>query len=126
MCTTAEGKRSSNEGRNKNAKSLTAGCSTIWARCRIEPGVNRTVANEVRLWLSVIAYNVGNLWRRWELPHRIGNWSLTSLQRRLVRAGGRLVKHARYYSLLLADSHLTKRLFRAMLRRIEALSVPSG
>jgi hypothetical protein len=51
----------------------------------------------VRLWLSVIAYNLGNLWRRLVLPRRIGNWSLTSLQQGLVKTGGRLVKHARYY-----------------------------
>jgi len=48
----------------------------------------------VRLWLSVIAYNLGNLWRRLALPQRIGNWSLTSLQQRFVKTGGRLVKHA--------------------------------
>ena len=36
------------------------------------------------------------------LPKRIVNWSLTSLQQRLVKTGGRLVKHARYYWLLLA------------------------
>jgi hypothetical protein len=29
----------------------------------------------------------------------------TSLQQRLVKTGGRLVKHARYYWLLLAESH---------------------
>jgi len=53
--------------------------------------------NEVRLWLSVMAYNLGNLWRRLALPRRIGNWSLTNLQHRLVKTGGRLVKHARHY-----------------------------
>jgi hypothetical protein len=53
--------------------------------------------NEVRPRLSVTAYNLGNLWRRLALPNRIGNWSLTSLQQRLVKTGGRLVKHARYY-----------------------------
>ena len=31
--------------------------------------------NEVRLWLSVIAYNLGNLWRRLVLPPRIEKWS---------------------------------------------------
>ena len=31
---------------------------------------------------------------------------LTSLQQRLVKTGGRLVKHARYYWPLLAESHL--------------------
>jgi len=37
------------------------------------------------------------------LPARIGNWSLISLQQRLVKTGGRLVKHTRYYWLLLAE-----------------------
>jgi hypothetical protein len=58
---------------------------------------HRFRSNEVRLWLSVIAYNLGNLWRRLVLPKRIDNWSLTSFQQRLVKTGGRLVKHALYY-----------------------------
>ena len=87
---------------------------------------HRFRSNEVRLWLSLIAYNLGNLWRRLVLPKRIENWSLTSLQQRLVKTGGRLVKHARYYWLLLAESHLTRRLFSAMVRRIEALPLPAG
>ena len=87
---------------------------------------HRLRSNEVRLWLSVIAYNLGNLWRRLVLPRRIGNWSLTSLQQRLVKTGGRLLKHARYYWLLLAESHLTRRLFGAMARRIEMLPLPAG
>jgi hypothetical protein len=31
---------------------------------------HRFRANEVRLWLSLIAYNLGNLWRRLALPAR--------------------------------------------------------
>jgi hypothetical protein len=87
---------------------------------------HRFRANEVRLWLSVIAYNLGNLWRRLVLPTRIGNWSLTSLQQRLVKTGGRLIEHARYYWLLLAEGHLTRRLFAGMLGKIAALPVPAG
>ena len=87
---------------------------------------HRFQANEVRLWLSLIAYNLGNLWQRLVLPKGIGNWSLTSLQQRLVKTGGRLIKHARYYWLLLAESHLTRRLFAGMLRKITALPVPTG
>ena len=34
---------------------------------------HRFRANEVRLWLSLIAYNLGNLWRRLALPTPIGN-----------------------------------------------------
>ena len=87
---------------------------------------HRFRANEVRLCLSVIAYNLGNLWRRLALPKRIDTWSLVSLQQRLVKTGGRLIKHARYFWLLLAEGHLTRRLFGAVLRRLEVLSVPAG
>jgi hypothetical protein len=45
---------------------------------------------------------------------------------RLAKTGGRPVKHTRYYWLLLAESHLTRRLFGAMVGRIAALPVPSG
>jgi hypothetical protein len=44
----------------------------------------------------------------------------------LVKTGGRLVKRVRYYWLLLAESYLTRRLFRAMVRRIAALPVATG
>jgi hypothetical protein len=84
---------------------------------------HRFRSNEVRLWLSLIAYNLGNVWRRLVLPRKIENWSLTRLQQRLVKTGGKLVKHARYYWLLLAESHLTRRLFGSMVRRIDALAV---
>jgi Transposase DDE domain group 1 len=87
---------------------------------------HRFRSNEVRLWRSVIAYNLGNLWRRLVLPRRIDHWSLTSLQQRLVKTGGRLVKHARDDWLLLAEGHLTRRLCGAMARRIAALAVPAG
>jgi hypothetical protein len=45
---------------------------------------------------------------------------------RVTSDGGRVVKHARYSWLLLAESHLTRRLFGSMLRRIPALPLPAG
>ena len=87
---------------------------------------HRFRGNEVRLWLSILAYNLGNLWRRLVLPKEIGTWSLTSLQQRLVKTGGRLVKHARYYWLMLAEGHLTQTRFAAMLRRIALLPLPAN
>jgi hypothetical protein len=96
--------------------------ATHWTRL----SRHRFRANEVRLQLSVLAYNLGNLWRRLVLQTRVDTWSLTSLQQRRVKTGGRLVKHARYYWLLLAESHLTRRLFGSMLQRIWALPVPTG
>jgi hypothetical protein len=43
-----------------------------------------------------------------------------------VKTGGRLVKHARYYWLLLAEGHLTRPVFAAILRGIWALPLPVG
>jgi len=65
------------------------------------------------------------------LPKRIDNWSLTSPRQRLVKTGGRLIRHARHYWLPLAESHLTRRLFAAMVRRspeggAPALPLPTG
>ena len=60
------------------------------------------------------------------MPKKIENWSLTSLQQRLVKTGGRLVQHARYSWLMPAESQRTRRLRGGMVRRIEALPVPAG
>ena len=89
-------------------------------------GGRRFQSNEVRLWLSAIAHNLGNLWWRLVLPKRIDQWSLTSLQQQLVKTGGCLVKHVRYYWLMRAERHLTRRLFGCVVLRIEALPVPAG
>ena len=87
---------------------------------------HRFRAHEVRLQLRVLADNLGNLWRRLVLPRRIERWSLTRLQQRRVKTGGRLVKHARSGWLRRAESHLTRRLFGAMLQRIWAWPAPTG
>ncbi len=71
--------------------------------------------------LGVIASNLGNLVRRLALPLAIQSWSLTSLQQRLFKTGARLVRHARYYRLQLAESHLTQRLFEQIIARIGRL-----
>ena len=64
--------------------------------------------------LGVIAYNLGNLLRRLVLPVSVQDWSLTSLQQR--------IRHARYFTLQLAESYLTGPLFRQILARIERLA----
>ena len=86
---------------------------------------HRFRSNQVRLGLSVLAYNLGNLWRRLTLSKKIENWSLTSLQQRLVKTGGRPVKHVRHYWLL-AEGHLNRRRLGAMLGRIARLPVRAG
>ncbi len=91
--------------------------ATHWTRL----SCHRFRANEIRLLLGVIAYNLGNFLRRLGSAH-LQSWSLTSLQQRLFKTGGRLIRHARYFVLQLAESHLTGSLFRQILSRIEQLT----
>ena len=56
------------------------------------------------------------------LPVAIQGWSLTGLQQRLFKTGGRLIRHGRYFILQLAESQLTQRLFALIIRRIERLA----
>ena len=56
---------------------------------------HKFVANQVRLGLFIMAYNLGNFLRRLVLPESMKHWSLTSLQTRMIKTGGRLVRHAR-------------------------------
>jgi hypothetical protein len=56
------------------------------------------------------------------LPSAIQSWSLTNLQQRLFQSGGRLIRHARYFVLQLAERHLTQRLSGQILGRIERLA----
>jgi hypothetical protein len=53
-------------------------------------------------------------------------WSLPRLQERVVKTGGRLVKHARRYWLLPAEGQLTRERFGSMLRRVAMLPLPNG
>ena len=91
--------------------------ATHWTRL----SCHRFRANKVRLLLG-IAYNLGNLLRRLSLPVAIQDWSLTSLQHRLLKTGGRLIRPARYFTLQLAESYLTSNLFRQILARIGQLA----
>ena len=92
--------------------------ATHWRRL----SCHRFRANKVRLLLGVIAYNLGNLLRRLVLPVAIQDWSLTSLKQRLLKTGGRLIHHARYFTLQLAQSYLTPMLFRQIVGRIERVA----
>ncbi len=67
---------------------------SLW-RYPVKSMMGEELTNEVRLQLSVLAYNLGNLWRRLVLPKRIDSWSLTSLQQRLVKTGGRRLGNER-------------------------------
>ena len=82
---------------------------------------HRFVANQVRLQLFILAYNLGNFLRRLCLPKTINDWSLRSLQVRLIKIGGRIVRHARQIIFQLAEVAVPRDLFAAILERITRL-----
>jgi hypothetical protein len=87
---------------------------------------HRLVANQVRLQLFVLAYNLGNFLRRLGLPKAIKEWSLRSLQVKLIKMGGRIVRHARQIVFQLAEVAVSSKLFAAILERISRLRLAPG
>jgi len=79
-------------------------------------------ANQVRLQLHVLAYNLGNFLRRLALPAKVKHWSLTTLREKLIKTGARMVRHARYVTFQMAEVAVPRDLYRAMLRRIAAFA----
>ncbi|MFH1227141.1 MAG: IS1380 family transposase [Planctomycetota bacterium] len=87
---------------------------------------HRFVENEARLKLFIMAYNLGNFLRTLVLPEGIKHWSLRSIQLKLIKIGGRLIKHARYYCLLLAETVINGKIFSSLLANIKCLCPASG
>jgi hypothetical protein len=81
----------------------------------------RFAANQVRLQLFVLAYNLANFVRRLALPQSIRKWSLTTLREKLIKIGAKVVQHARNVTFQLAEVAVPRRLFGQILARIERL-----
>jgi hypothetical protein len=78
------------------------------------------------LWLFILAYNLGNFMRRLTLPEAVKHWSLTSLQTRIIKIGGRLVRHARRLVFQLAEVLVTREMLTGILERISRLRLAPG
>ena len=87
---------------------------------------HKFVANQVRLWLFVLTYNLGNFMRRLVLPEDMKHWTLTSLQTRLIKTGGRLVRLARRLVFQLAEVLVTREMLTGILERISRLRLAPG
>ena len=80
--------------------------------------------NQTRLQLFALAYNLANFLRRLALPSEVKLWSLTTLREKLVKIGAKVTRHAKYVTFKLAEVAITRKLFAAILDRIEQLSFP--
>ena len=80
--------------------------------------------NQTRLQLFALAYNLANFLRRLALPRDVKHWSLTTLREKLVKIGAKVTRHAKYVTFQFAEVAVTRRLFSAILDRIERLALP--
>jgi len=87
---------------------------------------HRFAANQVRLSLFVLAYNLGNFLRRLALPDSVRHWSLRSIQVKLIKIGAKVVRHARQVIFQMAEVAVSKELFEQILERIWALAPGAG
>jgi len=79
------------------------------------------IDNQVRLQLFALAYNLGNFLRRLVLPKKIRDWSLRTLQVKLIKIGAKVVRHSRYVIFQMAEVMVSKSLFHEIPERISHL-----
>jgi hypothetical protein len=79
-------------------------------------------ANAVRLHqLHALAYDIANFMRTLALPEAVAQWSLTGLREKLIKIGAKVVRHARYAVLQMAEVAVPRELFEQILRLIDGL-----
>jgi len=81
---------------------------------------HRFRANQVRLALFALAYNLGNFLRRLALPRSVRYWSLGSLEAKLIKIGAKVVAHSRRIIFQMAEVAVPRALFEAILKRTRA------
>ena len=82
--------------------------------------------NEVRLQLHALAYNLGVFLQGVDLPEEVADWSLTSIQSRLIKIGARVVRHARKITFQLAEVAVSGALFGQIITAIRNIKPPPG
>jgi hypothetical protein len=97
-----------------------------YALHRTRLSCHRFRANQVRLALFALAYNLGNFLRRLALPRSVRPWSLRSLQAKLIKIGAKVVTHSRRIIFQMAEVAVPRALFEAILKRIGELAPVTG
>ena len=78
----------------------------------------------MRLQLHALAYNLGVFLQGVDLPEEIADWSLTSIQSRLIKIGARVVRHARKITFQLAEVAVRGTLLGQIIAAIRNLKPP--
>jgi hypothetical protein len=73
----------------------------------------------------VLAYNLGNFLRQAVLPRAVRHWTLTTLRKKLIKIGAKVVRHTRQVIFQMAEVAVPRELFRAILQTIDRLRLPA-
>ncbi len=65
-----------------------------------------------------------NFLRRLALPTSVKHCSLTTLREKLIKIGGKVVRHAKYVTFQMAEVAVPGELFAAILERMQRCGVP--
>jgi hypothetical protein len=84
------------------------------------------VANQVRLQLFVLAYNLGNFLRQAVLPRSVRHWSLTTPREKLIKIGAKAVRHSKKVVFQMAEVAVPRELFRSILEGIGRLRLSAA
>jgi hypothetical protein len=63
----------------------------------------------------VLAYKLGNFMRTLALPKAAEPWSLTSLRKKLIKIGAKVVRHGRYVTFQMAEVAVSQQMFQKIL-----------
>ena len=85
------------------------------------PRHHEAADNQVRFQLSVFAYNFANFLRRLALPKSVREWSLRTLRGKLIKISAKVIRHSRYVVCQMAETVVSRALFRQILERIGRL-----
>jgi hypothetical protein len=92
---------------------------------RPRPRPLRSRHNAVRLQLHALAYNLANFMRTLGLPKEVEHWWLTTIRKKLVKIGAKVIAHGRCVSFQMAEVAVPGGLFRKILNLIDGLRRPS-
>jgi hypothetical protein len=73
----------------------------------------------------VLAYNLGNFMRTLAMSKPAEPWSLTSLRKKLVKIGAKVVSHGRYVTFQLAEVAVSRQMLQEILKLIARLRTPA-
>ena len=71
--------------------------------------------------LFSLAYNAGNFLRTLALPRKVSQWTLTTIRKKLIKIGAKVVRHAKYVTFQLAEVAIPRNLFAMILDKIAQL-----